>query len=357
VNASRSRRESILGEGKQSSATYRVTMKLLSLRILSTAAILAAAVSAGSQTCQTRDETPAEIKSGMETAAKQAYDRAAAGDVAALQANAIPSLQSSFNGVAAAVNDNKPAFAGARPQLRTSFFIDNGPTASSDGRFYCGVFGASGLGANTAEFDIPGLPAGKYGIVIQDFVGNKGPYSLTTIFQDISGWKLAGFYVRPESALGHDGIWYLQHAREYKAKGQNHNAWFYYVTSWQLLAPVEFMDSSVLSKITQESGGIQPKDIPAGNPVNFSANGKTFSITDMSVFRTDTTFDLSVRYSAPSTADFNATQAEARGLANALVAQYPELKDAFNNVWVHAVGPSGADVVGLVNLKPAVKNE
>jgi hypothetical protein len=117
------------------------------------------------------------------------------------------------------------------------------------------------------------------------------------------------------------------------------------------------MDSSVLSKITQESGAIQPKDVPTGNPVTFSANGKTYSITEMSVFRTDTTFDLSIRYSAASTADFNATQAEARSLGNAFVAQYPELKDAFNNVWVHAMGPNGADVPGLVNLKPASKNE
>ena len=331
-------------------------MKPLAQKFLLLTAILAVGVCGWSQSCETRDETPTEIKSALDTAARQVYDRAAAADIAGLQANSIPSLQSSFNGVAAAVNDNKAAFPGAKPQLRTSFFIDNNP-ASSDGRFYCGVFGAGGLGANTAEFDISGLPAGKYGIVIQDFVGNKGPYSFTTIFQDMNGWKLGGLHIRAESAMGHDGIWYLQQARQYKAKGQNHNAWFYYVTSWQLLAPVEFMDSSVLSKITQESGGIQPKDVPTGNPVNFNANGKNYSITDMSVFRTDTTFDLSVRYTAANTADFNATQAEARNVANALVAQYPELKEAFNNVWVHAIGPNGGDVVGLINLKPAAKNE
>jgi hypothetical protein len=27
------------------------------------------------------------------------------------------------------------------------------------------------------------------------------------------------------------------------------------------------------------------------------------------------------------------------------------LKDGFNNVWVHAVDPSGGDVVGLVKIK------
>ena len=179
--------------------------------------------------------------------------------------------------------------------------------------------------------------------------------ALSTIFQDTGGWKLAGFYVRPEAAVGHDGLWYLQRARDYKAKGQNHNAWFYYVKSWDLLAPVTFMDSRLLSKITQESTGVQPKDIPAGSALNYSANGKTYNITEISVFPTDNTFDLSIKYSVPSTTDFNATVADARNLANAYATQYPELKDAFNNVWAHAIDANGGDVAGLVTLKPAGK--
>lgn len=331
-------------------------MKHLSLKILWIATILTASLPGWSQSCETRDEIPAQAKTSMESAAKQAFDQAANGDVNGLRANAIPSVQASFGGIAGAVSDNKPAFAGARPELRTSFLLDTGPTPSQDGRFYCGIFGAGGLGAGSAEFDIPGLPSGKYAIVIQDFVGSKGPYSLTTIFQDMSGWKLAGFYVYPESAVGHDGIWYLQRAREYKSKGQNHNAWFYYVTSWTLLAPVKFMDSSLLAKITQESSGIQPKDVAAaGNAVDYAANGKTYKITDMSILPSDKTLDLSIKYSVASTADFNATQADASRLANAYVSQHPELKETFNNVWAHAVDGKGGDVVGLVNLKPAAK--
>lgn len=331
-------------------------MRRLISKTFWTALVLAAGVPGWSQGCQTREDIPAEAKNSMETAAKQVFDKAGAGDANGLRANAIPSLQSNFDGIAAAINDNKAAFAGARPELRTSFLLDTGPNPSEDGRFYCGVFGAGGLGANSAEFDLPGLPAGKYAIVIQDFIGNKGPYSLTTIFQEMSGWKLAGFYVRPESAVGHDGIWYLDRAREYKSKGQAHNAWFYYVTSWDLLAPVTFMDSKLLSKITQESLAVQPKDVPTGgNAVDYAANGKTYKITDMIVLPNEKTLDLSIKYSVPSTADFNGTQADARGLANAYVTQHPELKDSFNNVWVHAIDGHGGDVVGLINLKAAAK--
>lgn len=325
-------------------------MDRLRLHVFCAVALLAAVVPAWAQGCDTRDEIPAQARAASESAAKQVFDQASRGDVNSMKANAIPSLQSNFGGISGAVNDNKAAFAGAHVQLRTSFLIDTGDRPSQDGRFFCGVFGGGTQGANSAEFDIPGLPVGKYAIVIQDFIGNQGPYALTTIFQEMGGWKLAGFYVRPESALGHDGIWFLDRARDYKAKGQNHNAWFYYVTSWQLLAPVLFMDSALLSKITQESTAILPQDVPSRTPVAYSANGRTYNITSMDVLHLQT-LDLSIKYSVPSTGDFAKTQAEARALAGALVAQYPELKDAFSNVWVHAVDANGGDVVGLVNLK------
>lgn len=315
--------------------------------------VVAAALPAWSQTCQGRQEMPADNRTSMEAAAQQVFDQASRGDVNTLKTNAVPSLQSNFNGIAAAVTDNKDAFAGAKAQLRTSFLLDTGTTASPDGAYYCGVYGSRGSSSGAAQFSFPGLDVGKkYAVVIQDFIGNKGPYALTSIFEDLGGWKLAGMQVRPESALGHDGIWYLKQARDYKTKGQAHNAWFYYATSWELLAPIPAMNTALLGNILEESNGIQPRDIPAdGKPVAYAANGKTYTITDMSTFKTDKNFDLSIKYSVPSTSDFNATQADARGLANAMVAQYPELKDAFNNIWVHAVDTNGGDVVGLVKLK------
>src|SRR6185437_6515187 len=148
-------------------------------------------------------------------AAQQAFDQSAGGNVQGLQASAIPSLQSNFNGISGAVADNKEAFVGAKPQLRNLYLLDTGANPGPDGTFYCGVFGANGMNPNTAEFDLAGIPVGKYAIIIQDF----------------SGWKIAGYQIRPGSAAGHDGLWYLLQARDYKSKGQNHNAWFYYLNS------------------------------------------------------------------------------------------------------------------------------
>ena len=326
-------------------------MKHRTVGLVAALLVVAASLPAWSQTCLSREEMPEQTRTAVETAAQQAFDQSSRGDVNTLKSNSVPSLQSNFNGIAAAVNDNKDAFSGTKPQLRTSFLLDSGPTPNPDGTFYCGVYGAKGLSAGGAQFAFPGA-TGKYAVVIQDFIGNKGPFALTTIFQDMGGWKLAGLQVRPESAMGHDGLWFLKQARDYKSKGQAHNAWFYYLTSWELLAPIPAMNTTLLGHILEESNGILPRDIPVeGKPVAYSANGKSYTITDMTTFKTDKNFDLSVKYSVPSTADFNATQTDARNLANAMVAQYPELKDGFNNVWVHALDGNGGDVVGLVKLK------
>src|SRR5690349_2696088 len=113
----------------------------LSVRIVSILIVAAATVPAWSQSCQLRDEIPDAVKSAIENTAQQVFDQASRGDVNSLKANAIPSLQSNFSGITGAVNDNKPAMEGAKPQLRTSFFLDTGANPSADGRFYCGVFG------------------------------------------------------------------------------------------------------------------------------------------------------------------------------------------------------------------------
>jgi len=341
---------------KTGTASRLTAMMNFNVRIFSALLLIAASVSAWPQTCQTRDDIPEQTRSAIENAAQQAVDQSIHGNVDALRAGIAPSQQSNANGIISGVSDNKAALEGSRPQLRTTFFLDTGANPSPDGRFYCGIFGANGMAANGAEFDIPGLPAGKYAVVIEDLAGSKGPYSLTTIFQDAGGWKLAGLYIYPESANGHDGIWYLTQARNYKSKGQNHNAWFYYDESWHLLAPLQFMETTLLGNIIKELNAVQPADVPSGGKaVSYSVNGKTYNITDMTVYPTDTGFDLSMKYSVASTGDFAATVSAARNLAAAYVAQYPELKDAFNNIWAHAIDPNGSDVPGVVVLKPTAK--
>ena len=77
---------------------------------------VASAVSAWGQTCQVRDEIPDQARTAIENSALQIFEQASRGDVNTIRANTIAALQSNFNGIAAAITDNKGAFAGARAQ-------------------------------------------------------------------------------------------------------------------------------------------------------------------------------------------------------------------------------------------------
>src|SRR6476660_6845147 len=101
-------------------------MKHLTFRILAATVVLPASFSAWAQTCQNKDEIPEPARKAIETAAQQAFDQSAGGNVQGLQASAIPSLQSNFNGISGDVADNKAAFVGAKPQLRSLYFLDTG---------------------------------------------------------------------------------------------------------------------------------------------------------------------------------------------------------------------------------------
>ena len=106
-------------------------------------------------------------------------------------------------------------------------------------------------------------------------------------------WKLGGFYVRLTQVAGHDGNWFADRAREFKAKGQNHNAWFYYGEARELLVPVPFMATATTDKLYDEMQTVKPADLP---PVDLTAGAKTFKVTDLFPVPVGQDFDLVVRY-------------------------------------------------------------
>src|ERR1700761_7089267 len=139
-------------------------MKHLSLKVFATMLVLAASIPAWSQTCQNKDDLAEPARTALQNAAQQVFDQTAKGDVNAMKANAIPSLQSNFAGVATAISDNKDAIKDAKPELRNIYLIDTGTNPPEDGTYDCGIFGANGMSPSTAEFVLPGLQPGKYAI-------------------------------------------------------------------------------------------------------------------------------------------------------------------------------------------------
>jgi hypothetical protein len=203
------------------------------------------------------------------------------------------------------------------------------------------VWGANGLTPNSTAFMLPNLPAGRYALVTEQSSGGQKPMHVSFILQQEpagSGpWKLAGLQIRPMQIGDHDGQWFLQQARAYKAKGQNHNAYFYYGEARELIAPVPFMTTLDLERIDDEQQSVAPKDLPAnGTPVDLLANGQTFKVTSIAPVTVGNGLDLVVRYESPGVTDQQQMFANNMAVIKSVVQKYPEYRDAFAGVVARA---------------------
>jgi hypothetical protein len=314
-------------------------------------AVLAAA--AYGQSCLTSDEIDAATKTNLENTGRQYFDWTAKGDTATIRQNAIPSLASDFGGVEAAVRDNQANFSGVQPKLRPPFLLQaEGKEPIARAEFLCGVFGKGGQTGSSAVFVIPNLPPGDYGVVIMD-VAAKMPTTLSLVLQKVGAeWKLGGYYARPSQVGGHDGAWFRDRAREFKSKGQYHNAWMYYLKARELLVPVPFMSTLETDKLYDESQAVQMPDSPsAENPVDVLAGGKTYRFTSIFPVGIDNDIDLVAKYQCPSIANTAQTYQDNLAAIKALLAKYPEYRDGFTAIIARAVEPSGKDYGTMVAVK------
>jgi hypothetical protein len=315
--------------------------------------LVVAGCAAHGQTCLSSDDMDAATKATLQTVAHSYFDLAAKGDVATLRQNAIPSVASDFGGIEGAVKDHQENFSGAQATPRAPFLLTaDGDKPLDRAEFLCGVFGKSGQTANSAVFVIPNLPPGQYAVVILDVAG-KASSTLSFVLQKLGNeWKLAGFYARSSQVAQHDGQWFLERAREFKSKGQNRNAWLYYMTARELLAPVPFMSTLVTDRIYDESQSVRPADLPAGgSTVDLAAGGKTYKLTAAFAVGVGNDLDVVVKYSVPDISNTNQIYQENVNLIRALLAKFPELRDGFVAIIARAVEPSGRDYGTMMSVK------
>jgi hypothetical protein len=297
-------------------------------------------------------ETP--VRTALETTARRYFDMAARGESSALQPNAIPSLAGNFGGVEAAVKENQGVFAGAQATVRPPFLLTaEGTQPLARAEFLCGVFGSNGQTRESAVFVFPNLPPGKYAVVLVDAKKTDDTRTLTMILQQLGAdWKLAGFYVRSAQVNGHDASWFTQRAREFKTKGQNRNAWLYFREAITLTTPADFMSTLATDKLYDEAQSVQPADLPTGgNTVDLAASGKTYKLTAIFPLSVGGELDLVVKYQAPDVSNTAQTFQTNNTLIKALVAKFPEFREAFAGVVARAVDPSGQDYGSMLPMK------
>jgi hypothetical protein len=333
-------------------------MKLFSktrLRLLFPVLIAVTSVAlAHAQTCFTSADMDEPTRAALQNAGKRYFDMVSRGDSASLKQNAIPSLAADFSGVENALKDNQAALAGAQATVRPPFLLKvEGSASVQRAEFLCGVFGPSGQTANSAEFVIPNLAPGSYGIVVLDISGPKGPRTVSFVLQQQgTDWKIGGFYVKDPQVKGHDGNWFAAKAREFKSKGENHDAWFYYLEARELLVPVPFMYTQTTDKLYDESQTVKPTDLPvSGNTVSLTAGGKTYTLTTVFPLPVGDDFDLVVKYQSADVSDTAKTFQENTAVMKGLLAKFPELRDAFDGIVARAVEPSGRDYGSMLPMK------
>jgi hypothetical protein len=151
---------------------------------------------------------------------------------------------------------------------------------------------------------------------------------------------------------GHNGAWFAQRARDFKAKGQNRNAWLYYREATTLSAPVDFMSTLATDKLYDEMQTVLPSDLPMnGTTVDVSAGAKTYHLTDIFPLAVGNDLDVVAKYQAADVSNTAQTYQENVAVTKALLAKFPEFRDAFAGVIVRAVEPSGRDYGSLMAMK------
>jgi hypothetical protein len=317
--------------------------------------VLLCSLPAFSQTCFTADDMDAPTRSALQAAANRYFDMVARGDAASVKQNSIPAVASNFGGIEGTIKENQANFVGAHATARPPFLLKvEGTAPLPKAEFLCGIFGAGGQTTNSAEFVIPNLPPGSYGVVTLDVPAQKSSYTVSFVLQQQgSDWKVGNLFVVPTQIAGHDSNWFIERARAFKAKGQNHNAWLYFIEGRQLVVPVPFMYTQLTDKLYDEAQSVKPADFPLdGNTADLTAaGGKTYKLTAIFPLAVGQDFDLVVKHQSADVSNTGQTFQENMAVMKALVTKFPEVRDAFEGIVARAVEPSGKDYGSLMPMK------
>ena len=307
------------------------------------------------QSCQTSNDMEIPIRTTITTAAQRYFEMAVEGDIASIRQNAIPSLAEDFGEIEATVKSHEQNLAASQATVKAAFLLNAMETSPNQHtEFYCGVFGKNGQTADSAAFYFNDLPSGKYAVVLLDAPSPQGRTMFSEVLQQIgSDWKLGDLYIKSAQVAGHDSDWFLARARDYKAKGQVHNSWLYFEQSMDLASRgMRFMSTLTTDRLYDEKQTVQPSDLPAnGKAVDLVVGTTTYKLSAVFPWMIGNDLDLLVKYKVADVSNSNQMYQDNIALIKALIAKYPEFREAFPGVEAVAVDSSGRDYGTLLAMK------
>ena len=292
--------------------------------------------------CTTQAKMTQAQRTELGTAAFDLATAVQAGDSARVQARTVAQYAGDVNQTAYLVRSTGERVKGDTLTVSQLYLLD--ATArkagdSSEADFSCPL---SGTVAET-DFGIAGLPPGRFAFAMVEAQGGN-PWLLAFLLQqEGTAWKMAGFYPRPRTAAGHDGLWYWTTARADAKASKPWLAWVLYGEADELLRPAAFVSSGNLEKLRSEQRTAAPQPLTNGlsaqAPLSLQGpGGAVYRVSDLKAQASDDTTELNLWMhlqvdGLPAGDDATALNVKA---AQALLAVHPELREGFSKIWVVA---------------------
>ena len=301
---------------------------------------------ARAETCITQSAMTATERDALATAARSLAAKVQAGDTSGLRAATVPEYAKDFGGIGDVVASTAPKLKGGTLTVEQVYVLDASQLkraadgSAIDAQFFCSL----NHSITEADFLIPGLLPGRYGFAIVDVTDTPAPWRLSFLLrQDPGGWAMAGFYPKPLTAAGHDGLWYWTQARTMAARKEHWNAWLYYQQAESLLRPANFIQSTHLEKLHTEQTAATPPAVSDGvgleNPlVVKGADGVEYRFTGLGVDDSlgKDKVDIMAHLKVDQIGDPVVARKRNLDAIGALLAAYPEMRKPFHGVWVFA---------------------
>ena len=308
----------------------------LSLSLVVAAAMLPLTAVAAS--CKTQSQmTPAQ-RDAISSAARAMAGEVQNGDVQTLRTNTMPAVAADFSGIAGSIDALKPLVQNATITIDSLYALDASTEQPGVARtdFYCGN--------PVVVLNFTDLPPASYALVILHATGVPKPQQISLVLAESQDhrWLLGGFFSKPMTEAGHDGLWYWVSARKFAEKKMTWDAWFYYRMATYFLDPVDFLSSPNLDKLQHEADGVKPADLPgAQKPMMIGGQGSSFQVANIDTTTTFGPLDLEVQYTPDQTQatelhDPPSARKQVTQVMTALLSLHPELRDGFHGIWVHA---------------------
>jgi hypothetical protein len=323
-------------------AMMRIGIGLLAVGLL-------AAVGGSAEVCTTQSQMTAADRDALSAAGRSLTAKVQANDVSGLQASTAAEYAKDFTGIGPVVGSTSAKVKGGTPVVEQVYLLDGAQLKRAadgtvpDAQFFCSL----NKSTNEADFTISGLTPGRYGFVMVDVPDGSSPWRLSFLLRQEQGqWTMAGFYPKPLTAAGHDGLWYWTQARTMTAQKEHWNAWLYYQQAESLLTPATFVQSTHLEKLKTEASAAAPPALsegvtPEAPLVVKGANGAEYHFTGLGVDDSlaKEKIDIAAHLKVDQIGDPVAARKRNTDAMVALLTAYPELRKPFHGVWIIADVP------------------